>query len=102
MKIVDIMTEILGQDAQKLADSAGCYEGKTAAQAIGEELARASMRGDIKAAAMLMELAGMDFRSRDAMEKHEIDRQKIGLQPCGGTGIVFEDVRPEENGENED
>ena len=96
MDMVEIMTEVLEKDAQALIDCADCYEGKSAAQIIGEELARMSMRGDIKAAAMLMELAGMDFRSRDASEKHELDRQKMNLNGPVQTSIVFEDVRLEE------
>lgn len=96
MDMVGIMTEVLSRDAQSLFDAADCYGGKSAAQAIGEELARASMKGDIKAAAMLMELAGADFRSRDALEKHELDRQKLNLGAAPQAAVVFEDVRPEE------
>ena len=93
MNMTEIMTEVLSQDAQMLTDSAEFRRGKNVARFIGEELARASMNGDIKAAAMLMELAGMDFRSRDALEKRELDRQKLNMN-LPQANIVFEDVRP--------
>ena len=95
MDMIGIMNGILERDAQAVFDAAERYEGKTAAQAIGEELARASMKGDIKAAAMLMELAGADFRSRDANEKHELDRQKLNLSAAPQAAVVLEDARPE-------
>ena len=96
MDMVGIMTGVLGEDALKLRDEKDRLEGKSAARVIGEVLARASMEGDIKAAAMLMELAGMDYRSRDSVEKHELDRQKLNLAAGGAQRIVIEDIRPGE------
>ena len=96
MDMVQIMVEVLSQDAKEICDNAEDRQGKQVARVIGEQLARASMDGDIKAAAMLMELAGMDFRSRDSLEKHEIDRQKLSLGKNELPRVVFEDARPEE------
>ena len=96
MNMVQIMTDVLATDAQQLLDEGDSRAGKIAAQVIGEELARASIRGDIKAAAMLMELAGMDFRSRDSLEKHELDRQKLNLNNPREMNIIFDDTRPEQ------
>ncbi|MBQ3669152.1 MAG: hypothetical protein II920_08000 [Clostridia bacterium] len=96
MDMVLLMTQVLEEDAQSLKDAEGLFQGKSAARVIGEALARASMDGDIKAAAMLMELSGMDFRSRDSVEKHDIDRQKLGMAQGGAARVIIEDVRPEE------
>ena len=96
MNMVQIMTEVLEQDAGALTEGTDERWGKQVARVIGEKLACASMDGDIKAAAMLMELAGMDFRSRDSLEKHEIDRQKLNLNAPSQMSFVFEDSRPEE------
>ena len=97
MNMVEVMTRVLEEDALRLKAEENELGGKSCARVIGEALARASMDGDIKAAAMLMELAGMDFRSRDSLEKHELDRQKLNLSGTGQQRLIIEDVRPPES-----
>ena len=53
-----MMRQVLEQDAESLMQTRCCRTGKSAARAIGETLARAAMEGDMKAAAMVLELAG--------------------------------------------
>lgn len=58
MEIGRMMRQVLEQDAESLMQTRCCRTGKSAARAIGETLARAAMEGDMKAAAMVLELAG--------------------------------------------
>ncbi len=94
MNMVEVMTDVLNMDAEALQAGREQRGGKSVARVIGEALALSSMDGDIKAAAMLTELAGMDFRSRDSTEKHELDRQKLNLSRSEIPRVVVEDVRP--------
>ena len=96
MDMVEIMRDVLNADAARAEDEKAIRSGKTVARVIGEALARDAMDGDIKATALLMELAGADFRSRDSEEKHLIDREKLNLNGFRDTSpIVLQDERPE-------
>ncbi len=94
MDMIKLMEGVLEADARDISDNTEPETGQSVALSIGRALARASIGGDIKAAAMLMELAGTDFRSRDSVEKHEIDRQKLNLGRTEIPRVVIEDVRP--------
>ncbi|MBR4236387.1 MAG: hypothetical protein IKR85_10065 [Clostridia bacterium] len=93
--MVNEMRRVLETDAGALVDARGERHGKSAARVIGEALAEAAMNGDVKAVAMLMELAGTDFRSRDSEEKHELDRQKLNMSVKDAPRVVLCDERPE-------
>ena len=96
-ELLSAMRQVLGRDAGELEADGEPLAGKSAATAIGEALARAGMKGDVKAVAILMELAGADYRSRDSEEKHLIDREKLSLGAAKPGQVIIEERRPEED-----
>ena len=96
MTILRVMRKVLGMDAAQADSYAANKEGKTVAQVIGQALAAEGMKGDVKAIALLMELAGEDFRSRDSDVKHQLDREKLNLNPKAGDVVALLDERPDD------
>ena len=93
--LLSAMRRVLARDAGELEAEGEPLAGKSAATAIGEALARAGMKGDVKAVAILMELAGADYRSRDSEEKHLIDREKLSLGAIRPGQVIIEEARPD-------
>lgn len=86
MDMREISAGVLAADAQLLKEGREELSGKSVGLAISEALAETAMKGDIKAAQLLMELAGEDIKSRELSYKHS------GQQ--AGAPILI-DARPE-------
>ena len=89
-----LVWRVLFGSAAALSDSERTREHKSVAMVMARALARSCMDGDLKAIALMMELAGTDYRSRDSQEKHLLDREK--LNPLANLPpVIFEETRPE-------
>ncbi len=59
---------LLFGDSLAALDSEGARKGESVAKVIGEKLCGMAMQGDLKALSLLMELAGLDAKSRERDE----------------------------------
>lgn len=87
MDMKTLALEVLNQDGGGVRESREDIRGRACGRVICEALADAAMKGDIKAAQLLMELAGEDVKSRELEWKHgaAMPQQEVRLI----------DVRPE-------
>ena len=90
MNMKEIVEAVLAQDATALMSWRKEMWGKTAGQVFAESLAEEAIGGDIKAASLLLELAGEDVRRREYAYKHGAEEEKETEK-----APVIVDVRPE-------